>query len=103
MDTIFLDAAAMPDRETAHRYLAGQLAFPDYYGKNLDALFDLLSERSAPTRLVIRDRRALENTLGPYGAALLRTLEDAAAENPALFVEYGENPSECNGKNPEKI
>ena len=88
METILIDAAAMPDREAAHAYLAERLALPDYYGKNLDALYDLLCERSAPTRLVIRDRSAILGNLGPYGEALLRTLEDAAGENPTLFLEY---------------
>ena len=39
-----IDALYLNDRETAHEYLAEIFDFPDYYGKNLDALYDCLSE-----------------------------------------------------------
>lgn len=37
----------------AHERLARELDFPDYYGHNLDALEDCLSEIRTPTRIVI--------------------------------------------------
>ena len=40
---VILDASKMVSRQEAHRYLKEQLAFPDYYGKNLDALYDCLT------------------------------------------------------------
>ena len=40
----FIDALYLNDRETAHDYLAEIFDFPDYYGRNLDALYDCLSE-----------------------------------------------------------
>ena len=39
-----IDAERLNDREEAHDYLAEVFDFPDYYGKNLDALYDCLSE-----------------------------------------------------------
>ncbi|MCR5848694.1 MAG: barstar family protein [Lachnospiraceae bacterium] len=39
-----IDALYLNDRETAHDYLAEIFDFPDYYGRNLDALYDCLSE-----------------------------------------------------------
>ena len=39
-----LDGAAAGDRETLHRYLRGQLPLPEYYGDNLDALYDALKD-----------------------------------------------------------
>jgi ribonuclease inhibitor len=41
---IVLDAEKLNDKETAHDYLAEVLSLPDYYGKNLDALYDCVSE-----------------------------------------------------------
>ncbi len=84
MRTIVLDGALMPDRETAHAYLARRLALPDWYGRNLDALYDLLTQPMAPTRLVVYRRDALEAALGPYAQALLIALADAAGDNPDL-------------------
>jgi RNAse (barnase) inhibitor barstar len=39
-------------KENGHDYLAEALNFPDYYGKNLDALYDCLTEISCEIELV---------------------------------------------------
>lgn len=44
MRKIFLDGALLCDREKAHEYLQMVLELPEYYGKNLDALYDCLTE-----------------------------------------------------------
>lgn len=41
---ITLDATKLNDKEKAHDYLAEVLSLPDYYGKNLDALYDCVSD-----------------------------------------------------------
>ena len=92
METIILDAAAMTDRAAAHDHLAARLCLPAYYGRNLDALFDLLSTRERETRLVVQNAPLITENLGPYGRALLGVLEDAAAENPGLAVELRQGP-----------
>ena len=81
-----LDGSRMTSRAEAHAHLAEALDFPDWYGKNLDALFDLLSTRSEETVLLVRHCTALEASLGAYGRALLSTLSDAAAENHRLHL-----------------
>ena len=49
-----LDSGSVGNRETLHRVLAAGLQFPDWYGGNLDALHDCLTEINQPTELVIR-------------------------------------------------
>lgn len=89
MKTITVDASAMDSREAAYELLAGALELPAYWGRNLDALYDVLTELGSPTRLVVLRREALAENLGDYGRALLETLEDADRDNPALQVLYG--------------
>lgn len=89
MKTITVDASAMDSREAAYELLAGALELPAYWGRNLDALYDVLTELGSPTRLVVLRREALAERLGDYGRALLETLEDADRDNPALQVLYG--------------
>lgn len=71
---VMLDCARLTDRETAHDYLKECFGLPDYYGRNLDALYDCLSERSA-CRVVLQNPSALM-ALGEYGIALLDTLRE---------------------------
>lgn len=85
-----LDGALLDSRDALHDRLQQALELPAYYGRNLDALFDLLTERGEPTELVLRNRAVLEKHLGAYGKALLKTLEQAAAANPKLTLAFAE-------------
>ena len=79
-----IDGAAIETREQLHDALARQLSFPDYYGRNLDALFDCLTDltEDAELRLVRRDE--LFAHLGVYADILQNVLRDACEENPHL-------------------
>lgn len=46
-------AARCTSQETLHAYLRKKLNFPDYYGANLSALADCLSEISEPTHITV--------------------------------------------------
>ena len=69
-----------------HNYLRSVLALPVYYGANLDALYDCLTELDAVTELVVPAVIADEAHLGWYGEQLLQVLQDAAEANEALTV-----------------
>lgn len=81
---ILLDGRAMTDRETLHTYLAGKMAFPDYYGRNLDALYDLLSTYPEKAEIVLAHGNEMVAALGRYGHGFLKTMADACRENPNL-------------------
>ena len=82
----FLSGKEMISREAAHDHLAKILELPEYYGRNLDALYDLLMEISEETELVLLDPELVVHYLGRYGEALLSTLQEAAEENPNLII-----------------
>ena len=88
MRQAILDGAALRTRGQVHDALAAQLDFPAWYGGNLDALHDCLTEINQPTELVIRGSDALETALGSYAAAFRRVLADSAAQNDALTVTW---------------
>ena len=89
-----LDAAALAGRADLHRKLAEALDLPEWYGGNLDGLFDCLTDRREETRLCIRHADRLADALGPYGSRLLAVLEAARGENPAFqfSLEEGDRP-----------
>lgn len=83
---IVLEGAAMTDRMAVHNHLVERLDLPTYYGRNLDALYDVLMELGGETEIILRDPGAVAVNLGKYGEALLTTLQEAAEENPHLTI-----------------
>lgn len=43
MKKVVLDGKKITDREALHKILKKELRFPEYYGENLDALWDCLT------------------------------------------------------------
>ena len=86
MKTVMLDCRFMTAKKEAHEYIAGKLGFPDHYGKNLDALYDCLTEFCRDTLIVIRYASVIEANLGEYGKNLLNTFKDAEEAVSSLSV-----------------
>ena len=63
-------------KENPHEYIKEKLDFPDYYGENLDALYDCLCELSNKI-IIIKDSSLLDEDL-------IATFKDASVENPDL-------------------
>ena len=53
-----IDAEKLNEREKAHEYLAEVFSFTDYYGRNLDALYDCLSEMNIEKIHIINEDKA---------------------------------------------
>lgn len=81
-----LDCRTVADRKHLHALLAEGLAFPAWYGANLDAMFDCLTELHEPAELRVLYPEALRKTLGNYADVWLRALREAAEENPRLTI-----------------
>ena len=86
MRKIILDIEKMRSLPMLHKYLHTALALPEYYGANLDALYDCLTEIAESTELVVPKKVADEAYLGWYGQQFLQVLQDAAAANDALII-----------------
>lgn len=83
---ITLDGRRMQTRETAHDELQAALSLPGYYGRNLDALHDCLTDIGRPTQITLVNASAMLQGAQGYGARLAAVLLQSAAENPRLTV-----------------
>ena len=84
---VIIDGRNIKDKQALHAYLKDQCQFPDYYGNNLDAMYDVLTERSEPLIIRVEHVQELKEILCGYGEAFVEALLDAAAENENITVE----------------
>lgn len=83
--------ARCASQETLHAFLKKKLDLPDYYGENLSALADCLSELSTPTRITIAINEVeLEPGMQAYVLrfAQICAREALVNENLSLVIEH---------------
>ena len=83
MKTVTLDGAVLAAKEALHQTLAQTLAFPDWYGGNLDALFDCLTDLSEEVSITLLHW----DGLGDYGQRVKKVLLAAARENDRITLQ----------------
>ncbi|MGN0687152.1 MAG: barstar family protein [Oscillospiraceae bacterium] len=83
-----LDCTAISDKQALHSALAQGLCFPDWYGGNLDALYDCLTGITDETHITISDEQALAEKLGSYAASFTKVILRAAADNEKLSISF---------------
>ena len=81
MNNITLKLNKFSERNEIHNYLKKKMKFPDYYGGNLDALYDCLTDIRADTAIDIR--YDVENDLQK---AVLEVFSNAVAANTHLAI-----------------
>lgn len=85
-----IDLSGVSGREELHARLRAALPLPEWYGDNLDALHDVLTENGGAWELVFRNADRAEENLADYLSTLRRMCGDAAAETPGLTVRWEE-------------
>lgn len=100
MKRIYLDFSQCKDKEDVHAYLKKQFGFPEHYGRNLDALYDMLGDITEDMDIIFTEDE--EGSCGEWvvdsGSAMRsdemnrllknvrRVIEDAAEENSHLSI-----------------
>ena len=87
MQEFVVDLAGVRDADDMHDALAARLPLPAYYGRNLDALYDVLTEFGGDWRIVFRNA-------GPVADGLRDVCRDAMEETEGLEVIFDDE----NGK-----
>ncbi|MEY8339164.1 barstar family protein [Lachnospiraceae bacterium 62-35] len=89
MKTILLDFRMIKTREQVHEYLAERLDFPYYYGKNLDSLYDMLTDINEDVCLeIVIPGKSEFSEFYEYLFQIEQVLQDAYQDNPCLSIQY---------------
>ncbi len=92
MREITLDFSGIRSKQELHDLLIRQFRLPDYYGRNLDALWDcLLGSFAEDTTIVIRNLQALPEPLQPLAASLRALFLDLDSEEAHVRVIFRED------------
>lgn len=81
MRQIKLDGRKMDNRAAAWAHIRSALSLPDYFGNNLDALADCISEMQG-VAIRLRFANAARNSLGSYGQTMIEVFRQEAASRP---------------------
>ncbi|MBQ6137344.1 MAG: barstar family protein [Kiritimatiellae bacterium] len=76
-----IDLKGVRSARALHARLDGALPFPEGYGRNLDALYDFLTEHGPRMRLVFSNARTAP-------ASFRRVCADAVASAPGLEIVF---------------
>ena len=76
-----IDLAGVRSAARLHAVLAEALPLPEHYGRNLDALHDVLTEFGPRWHIVFRN-------VGAAMSGLRAVCEDAMSEPPGLEIEF---------------
>ena len=86
MRKVTLDIRNIETVGALHIYLQYKLDFPAYYGRNLDALYDLLTEMGEEVGIILL-AEGVKGENAAYLPRLVCVMEDAAQENEKLHIE----------------
>ena len=83
-----IDLSKITSRTILHRALAAHLGLPAYYGRNLDALHDCLTEGSGEVELVLLNEELAPEAMRPYLASFKKTLADLTGVRENIRVDW---------------
>jgi len=87
MRTCILNGSEIKTKDELHDILIRELDLPQWYGRNLDALYDCLTDVCEDTLIRLIDADVLSDHLKGYASGFKKVLLEAAAENKHLHVE----------------
>ena len=83
-----IDLGNVRSKEQFHDKIQDCLPCPSCYGKNLDALYDVLTEQSEPWELVFQNYGDFAHDMPGYANTLKMLCEDVMAECPNLNIRF---------------
>lgn len=89
MRTILLDFKKFHHKETFHPYMKKKVQLPEYYGNNLDAMWDAMSYLKEDLRLCIYNWEDHDEAdTETYSKAVIAALRELSEHNSHIRLEF---------------
>ena len=92
-----VDLSGVDDRGSLHRRLEEALMLPSWYGSNLDALYDALTEVSVPMHVLFTAWEKLQEEEPVYFNRFRAVLSDVEKELPGSSFVFSQESEEAEG------
>ena len=90
MNEYSIDISDITTKKQLHRLLKRELEFPEYYGENLDALKDALTDLPDGTKILITGLEDASRALESYMRSFRRVVADVQRERPDMEITLAE-------------
>lgn len=90
MKEIIINCKDINSRYKLHEALSEKLMFPDWYGNNLDALHDCLTDIGEKTEIVMENYTIMKENLGKYASLFEKVVTVSTEENSNLTFIFME-------------
>ena len=84
----YIDLSEVTTKEELQDLLVKELPLPDYYGKNLDALHDVLTEKAEGWNIIFYNTTRAGYRIGKYYDALRRLCAEAVEDADDLNIRF---------------
>lgn len=81
-----INGKRVTDKESLHALLRQKLNLPQDCGRNLDAVYDILTEPGKDRIITVKHPELLRLRLGDYADRLFRMLEDASESGHVKLI-----------------
>ena len=81
-----INGKRVTDKASLYALLGQKLSLPADCGKNLDALFDVLTDPGKDRIIIIKNEAMLRERLGDYAESFLQMLEDACQSGHVKLI-----------------
>ena len=88
MRICIVDGNEVKSRDMLHNTLSESLDFPEWYGRNLDALYDCLTDVRDEVEIQLWNMDSLEKNLGNYAKVFVKVIHAAAGDNSKIRMEF---------------
>lgn len=88
MRELIVDGQAMTSKSAMYTHLSRVFEFPDHFGKNLDALWDMLTDETEPTVIYVKHVAKLIEQMDGYGEKLIQVFQKLEQSTENYTVHF---------------